>query len=846
MPSPARTVRTDTPRSGTWGSALLDLQLRRPWWPVVGTLALAVLGALLATHLELKTRFEHLLPEHQPSVVELARLEAHVATGQDVFIVLEGSDTAALRTIGNVLAARLRDLGPPWVTSAEDGIHSAKAFLEPRSMLLLNRSDLEELRADVDARWDWEVGREMGTHLDDTPPPPIRAQSLRGRLHDSSGTRFPDGYYQARDGRTLVVVARSSVPSGDLALAGETLRRIRAVVEAVTVNAPGSLHVGYAGDLVTGLSEYGEVQNDLLHVGAIGVTAVLAVVFLFFMRARVLVAMGLTIAVGLAETFGLTRLAIGHLNVATGFLVSIVAGNGINFGIIFMARFYEELRRGSPASDALAVARATTWRPTLTAALAAAASYGSLGVTDFRAFKHFAFIGAVGMILCWVATYTMLPSLLVLFERLRPFAADAAGGGALTRLRLRGIRYERPFVWLVKAAPRSVAVGAVLLAVSGFAMLAPYLRSDPMEYNMRHLQNDLGGGRELYRVSARANEVLGTGLDDSMAVLCERLEQVPLLKRALEARRDAGRWEDRPFEAVHTLADYVPEDQQAKLPTALAIRERLLRARARGFVTDTDWSEIEPLLPPADLVPWSPSDLPEALARPFTEKDGTRGRLVLIEPTAGRSDSDLRYLLKWADSFRETHLGDGSVVRGSGRAVIFADVLEAVRSDIPKALALSLVMTVIAVGVMFGLRSGAFAVLSSLGIALGWMGVALYTAHLKIDFFNFIALPITFGIGVDYAVNVAQRYRAEPDRDIVQVLGEAGGPVVLCSLTTMLGYLALLGSSNRAIRGLGLWAVLGEVACLVSAVLVLPAWLRWIEHRRTTVVGQPSEAWTGQ
>jgi predicted RND superfamily exporter protein len=54
----------------------------------------------------------------------------------------------------------------------------------------------------------------------------------------------------------------------------------------------------------------------------------------------------------------------------------------------------------------------------------------------------------------------------------------------------------------------------------------------------------------------------------------------------------------------------------------------------------------------------------------------------------------------------------------------------------------------------------------------------------------------------------------------------------LCSLTTTLGYLALLRSINQAIRGLGMLAVMGEVACLFAAVLVLPAALVWLERVR--------------
>jgi predicted RND superfamily exporter protein len=124
------------------------------------------------------------------------------------------------------------------------------------------------------------------------------------------------------------------------------------------------------------------------------------------------------------------------------------------------------------------------------------------------------------------------------------------------------------------------------------------------------------------------------------------------------------------------------------------------------------------------------------------------------------------------------------------------------------------------------------AVLAALSVGVAWVVLGMVVAGARIHFFNFIALPITFGIGVDYAVNVVQRYDAEGRRGILDVLRSAGGPVILCSLTTTLGYLALLRSINQAIRSLGLLAVMGEVACLLAAVLVLPAALVLRERAR--------------
>src|SRR6202042_741845 len=121
---------------------------------------------------------------------------------------------------------------------------------------------------------------------------------------------------------------------------------------------------------------------DLLKVGASGIGLVLAVVLFYFMRIRALLVMGITIAVGLVWTFGLAELVIGHLNVATGFLVSIVAGNGINVGILYQSRYFEERRRGVPVKEAIRTSVHATWQPTVIAAVASAASYVGLLVTD--------------------------------------------------------------------------------------------------------------------------------------------------------------------------------------------------------------------------------------------------------------------------------------------------------------------------------------------------------------------------------------------------------------------------------------------------------------------------------
>jgi len=99
--------------------------------------------------------------------------------------------------------------------------------------------------------------------------------------------------------------------------------------------------------------------------------------------------------------------------------------------------------------------------------------------------------------------------------------------------------------------------------------------------------------------------------------------------------------------------------------------------------------------------------------------------------------------------------------------------------------------------------------------------------HVQVNFANFIAYPITFGIGVDYSVNMASRWDLDGRGSMADVVRSTGGAVTLCSLTTIIGYSSLLLAQNRALFLFGLLAVLGEVACLATAVVVLPACLEW-------------------
>lgn len=818
---------------------LVAFQIRHPWWPIAIAAAITILLGFRASKLELRTQYDALLPPGQTSVQELRRLEKRTTSSQTVLVLLEGDVPETLHRMGDHVVEGLMDVPPSIVSNAADGPHDARRYLLPRAGFFLSRETLGQLNAEVDARLDYEVAKATGLLLEnDKPPPPLSAESLTSRLSSASRTfvdRFPRGYYEQADGKALVVVARSPIAGGDLPRAQAALADIRRVVANVQASSADfqGLRVSFAGDLPTGLMEYGVLYSDLLGVGALGLGLILAAVLFYFMRVRAVLVMAITILVGLIWTFGLTQMVIGHLNVATAFLISIVAGNGINVGILYQSRYFEERNRGLSAEDALRRSVHETWLPTAVAAFASAASYGSLMATDFRAFRDFGFIAASGMILCWVVKTLLVPPLLLLMDRVSHEAPASE-----RRFGRWEMAYGRPFTWLVGRLPRFYVVLGCLIAGLGTIAGVTFVLGDPMEHDMRNVENDRSATAELHRTWDVCNQILGAS-QGAMVVAADTAADARELAAKLRARWDAAPTDAKPFVSVGSLNDFIPPDQEAKLPMLASLGERLRHARARGYIDVSTWEKIAPMVPPKGLVPFTMADLPESIAAPFTEKNGTRGTLVFVE-AAPTTSNDVRDLVRYADSYRETRLGSGKVVYGTGSAVIFADMLKGVARDVPRATALAMGLTLLAVFMTLRGGSPRYAVLFALWAGFAGVALFLFLSGARLSFLNFAALPVTFGVGADYAVNIGLRYKADGSKDALSVLRTSGGAVVLCSLTTMLGYVALLGSHNQAIRSLGSIAAVGEVCCVLAAVIILPSlWLAG-DQKQSVHVGTSS------
>ena len=790
--------------------------------------ALAAVGAALASRLEIRSSFEELLPTDVPSVRHAKELARRVGGDGTVIVQVEALDGPQGLPGAEALALRLADeyrgLGAGVVRSVESSLKPIERWYADHWPLFLSTGDLRKARDELVAAIGKakaranpmlniggpEEGEEEETPVDVSvplldPEKPGPREQVEQRF-----ARYPGGFMVHPDHRSVTIVVRPTGTSLGVGEAKVLLDRMRAVADSHRAELEsGHLRVGFAGSFPIFLAEYEAIIHDVVSTFALVLGLVLLSILLFYREVRPVLALGIAVLVGVAVTFGLTRLVIGYLNTQTAFLGSIVAGNGINYGLVYLARVGQLRRRGVGLEPACQEGAHAAAQATLLAALGTSVSFGTLIVASNRGFRHFGFIGGIGMILCWAATFALVPALLALFERVRPVRHRAGPPGGERLLALS----ER-----VLARPRAVAIA---FAVLGVASVTLFLWRLPhaMERNLNNLTNEVKGNPELRRDNDRANTSLGQSIAGVVALLPSR-EAAEGYCAAVDQRVNREPRLRELIQGCETLSSVVPSEQDEKLQLIAQIRERLTDGLLSRLPAPqaTRAREIR-----ADLGAQRPlrvDEAPPSLLDRFREADGTVGRLAFVRATPGAQ-------LELGPNLQEFVAGVTKVPVGeerfdaAGETIVIADLLANIEREGPTTTLLSFLGVCALILLFFRSWSRGALLLLSLTLGVALMAGVAALVDVKINFFNFIVYPITFGIAVDYGANVLARMCAR--RNVLPALVEVGPVVALCSWTTIVGYGSLILSLNRALRSFGWYAMLGEVTTLVTALILLPA-----------------------
>ena len=852
-------------------SKLVDAAGRRPYVVLAWTLLLSASCWLYATKLELRSDFLELLPRDSPGFIAYEHQLGRVGGGASFNFVVESPNAGANRAFIDALRTRLtkektdnqlcvsacsddacrKACGPNYVMYLEAGTREVHDFFKSSQWLYGTLDDLEEADRSLDEQIAFEsglvadlrdtpeeasVGRAASTSTGEGTAPKKKSALGLDESHDrwekasKKYDDFPTGYFESDDGTRAVLRVITSA-SGTGGSSGDvfTAQMIALVGDLKPSSFHPQMKVGFAGDIPNAKEEKESIMSEAVWAVVVASLLSLAGIVVYFRSVWSLIIVFVPVFIGVGAAYAFATATFGYVNTAGAFLGAIIVGNGINYPIVLFARYREFRARGMSGEVARREAVLNAFRAELVGAAVAGIAYGSLTVTRFRGFSQFGAIGFVGMLLVWASIVPVVPALIVAIENLQEklprFLRDRDAG-----VHEDGTRgpIVRVVASITERFPKPIVAVAVIVTIAAAIKIPAYF-ADPWEYSFHKLGSKSTKQSGAGEWSNKCDAVFHGKQDISgVRMLADSVAQVSELKAKIIANDEADP-EGRLIEKLVTIDDFLPgtrAEQDAKLEVLERMRDRLTPRVLAGLSPD-ERKRAEEMRPPEGLKVLEGHDLPPLIRRRFEENDGRIGTLFYAQYRPDVSQGNGKLALRLAKTMDNITLNDGTLVRTASRASVYAAMIESMRRDGPLATAASFLAVLAVVLVATHNVRGAAAVVSALVmgvlVTVGWAAFD----DLRLNFLNFIALPITFGIGCEYPFNIYDRTRILKG-DVTAAVKRSGGAVMLCSYTTIIGYGSLLVSDQQAVASFGRLAVVGELACVAMAVLFLPSLLHLI------------------
>ena len=838
--------------------AMVDFGGRHPFYVVGAALCIMAACWTYARKLEVRSDVMELLPRDSPGFQSFEKRLARIGGRATIAIIVESPDRAANERFIDAATVNILDLeterkecvakcesskkgkaekkcldacGGERIAFIEANTKDVRQFYQDNKWLYADLADLEDADTTLDHQIALKSGmvEDLESNGEEKPQENLGMGKFKDKWKAKADSHddFPSGYFANDDGTRLAMWVVSNGAGMGGSEDEKLLKQVHGVLDEMK---PASFNpqmvVGLGGDIANAKAEKDSLISEAIVATSIAGVLILIGVAWFYgsLWAIPLVFFPPLFGIGCAYAFATYK--YGFVNSSGAFLGAIILGNGINYPIVLYSRYKEFRARGMTNDVARREAVWNAFRAELVGAGVASIAYGSLTVTRFRGFSQFGVIGFFGMLLVWLSMIPCLPAAIVVIERiqgrlpkfLREHEAHVDADGS------RGVISR----WAGNATEKKPYVFLAIFGVFTLAALyeVPRFLKDPWEYDFDKLGSTHARSSGAFKWSQKGNAILEARRSvEGALVLADKAEQVPLVRDRILAN-DAADPKGKLIDEVVTIGTYLPgtpEEQQKKLDVLDRIRDRLTPG-VIARLSPEEQKNVTETKPPETLHIIKPTELPPFVLRRFTERNGTVGTPFYVRYLPGVSRNDGRILLRIANTVDGIVLPDGTRVDTASRSTVFAEMIKALERDGPLATGVSFGCVLLVVILATASKRGTLSVISALMCGVLWtLGLASWFG-MHLNFLNFIALPITFGIGSEYPFNIYDRSRLLGG-DVTSAVKLHLGAVTLCSFTTVIGYGSLIFADNQALKSFGKLSIMGEIACVTAALFFLPALL---------------------
>lgn len=790
--------------------AIARAQAAHPWRIVLGVLVISIVGAAFATTLTLDSSYQALLPEDHPQVRNANDIQARTGGTRQLVVAIRSDDRQARLEFGRRLVERLREV---------DGVRTADFefpvdFFRERGIWLLETDALRELTE----------AAELAVQRYKTRSDRLALGLLFGRVQDEFEGRWEnlpyDGVMSSRDGQYSFLFVTPSISLTDLRAGRDLYERIQQTTSSLDP-AAANVEINYAGTLRLYQEQQQAISADLRNASIVAFILGVLIVAAFTRRPLAPAIVGTSLVMGIIWTYAITRLFIDRVNIVTGFLVAVLVGLGIDFGIHLYVRFQQEFSNAKgKVEEALTRTIVGTLPPALTSALTTAGTFFTFGIAEFPGIYEFGLVAGTGVVMTLLSTFIVLPPLLVVSARGWKYKSSSP----------KSLSKRHDNVTLPRSIVRGMAVGVVV----AFAALAVNSALNLQYVLFRNDFKVLRGDSPAMEFTEYVDRNLGAGFNPAVFLVPSIEEAGRLVDMANEAAAEQIPERERPqIGRALSVADLLPQDIEQRQELIERLQrllddESLQRAELQN---EGGRERLEEARRMVSTSPWSVEDLPEPFRRRFVTPDQNE-YLVFVWPTI-RVDADYQAFI-WEeslDALNERARSEGISFSMVDESLIVAWISRMVLSEGSYILPLAALVVFICLLIDFRSFKKALLVAFPLGVGMLCFVGLLTTFQQEINMFNMVVLLSVVGIGIDAVVHIYHRYLAEGRGSLLFVLRYTGVAVFLASLTTMIGFASSLVCNHNGLHSLGVMAIIGIGMTFASAVFFFPAILSLLEGR---------------
>ena len=577
-------------------------------WLVL-VLSCVSIGATV-TYVRFRTERSDLVDADHPVQQAWIEYKQYFGEASDIIVVVEANSPATIRNIMDDVADRLQR-EPALFEKVLYRIEAGK--MQAKAMQFLTQQELIKARQQVRSyspilrsnRWDLIELDSYASILDrqitkkvnagDNPNDVLRQTRLltasMTRFYDHMANNFQidqttfrppwpdtvrvdqyvssqssDVVYTMNDSGTLGFVKVFAVEQkSDFTGVTTCIDRLREHVAAVNAQYADNetVHVSLTGIPVLENDEMRQSQTDMLKASGLALVTVAVLLLIGFRGVRHPMLALLMLIVAMTWTFGFTTAVIGHFNILSVSFAVILIGLGIDFSIHYLSRYLQLRHEGQGLYEALVNTSGSVGTGIVTAAITTALAFLCALATDFVGIAELGLIAGVGVLLCALATFLVLPALIRLSD------AGVSEKKLPTPIQGNGLRS------LINGWPTVVIIASLLMVGGLISQAFDYSTGEPVlkvgyDSNLMHLQ---ASNMESVQMQNRIEQTSHDSLLYAVS-MADSWEEALDLKAQFEALPSVYRVEE-----LASKLPAPPSEQEQRLITAL-------RSELQGLPTE--------------------------------------------------------------------------------------------------------------------------------------------------------------------------------------------------------------------------------------------------------------------